>query len=129
AHKAGYKTIADISKERIRRAGKKIREERRKTPPSLPLSGEEQNSKLDTGFKVFKLDQSNFKIWRTDVKEEQALIDQMKLFVDNVKPESTPENMLYELILKSGLDLNVTVSKSEADQKTYFVVEEGKLII
>src|SRR5690606_23205598 len=54
AHKAGYKTIADISKERIRRAGKKIREERRKTPPSLPLSGEEQNSKLDTGFKVFK---------------------------------------------------------------------------
>ncbi len=122
ACKAGYKTIADISKERIRRAGKKIKDEKEK---QLNLDG----GKLDTGFKVFKLDDSNFKIWRTDVKDEKALIEQMNIFVDNVKEESTQDNILYELILKSGLNLNVDIAKKEADKKTYFLVDEGKLVI
>ncbi|MBU0727457.1 site-specific DNA-methyltransferase, partial [Patescibacteria group bacterium] len=122
AYNAGYKTIADIAKERIRRAGKKIREEKGK---QLDLD----SNKLDTGFKVFKLDQSNFKIWRTDVKDEKSLLEQMSIFVDNVKEESIQDNILYELILKSGLDLNVDVAKKEADKKTYFLVGEGKLII
>lgn len=122
AYKAGYKTIADIAKERIRRAGKKIKDEKGK---QLDLDG----NKLDTGFKVFKLDQSNFKIWRTDVKNEKSLLEQMSIFVDNVKSDSTQDNVLYELILKSGLDLNVDVQKKEADKKTYFTVDDGKLVI
>lgn len=93
------------------------------------LFADHKKHKLDTGFKVFKLDESNFKIWRTDVKDEKSLLKQMSIFVDNVKEESTQDNILYELILKSGLDLNVEVAKKEADKKTYFLVDEGKLII
>ncbi len=122
AYEAGYKTIADISKERIRRAGKKITDEK---GSQLDLDG----NKLDTGFKVFKLDQSNFKIWRTDVKNDKELIEQMNIFVDNVKKESTQDNILYELILKSGLDLNVNVEKKKADKKVYYSLDGGKLVI
>jgi adenine-specific DNA-methyltransferase len=121
AYKVGYKTIADIAKERMRRAGKKIKDEKSK---QLDLNG----NKLDTGFRVFKLDESNFKIWRTDVKDEKSLLEQMSIFVDNVKEESTQDNVLYELILKSGLDLNVEVTKKEADKKAYYLVD-GKLAI
>lgn len=84
---------------------------------------------LDTGFKVFKLDESNFKIWRTNIKDEKELMKQMNLFVDNVKAGSNRENILYELILKSGLDLNVDAVKKEADKKSYYAVDAGKLII
>ncbi|MFH1545881.1 MAG: DNA methyltransferase [Patescibacteria group bacterium] len=128
AAKAGFETIADIAKERIRRAGKKIAEEK-----SRKLNFE--NQKLDTGFKVFKLDESNFKIWRSDVSTVEELKKQMDLFVDNVKPvaaknlSSLQENILHELILKSGLDLNVPIAKREADKKQYFALGEGELII
>ncbi|MDP4007748.1 MAG: site-specific DNA-methyltransferase [Candidatus Peregrinibacteria bacterium] len=122
AFKSGYKNISDISKERIRRAGKRIKDEK---GSQLDLDG----NKLDTGFKVFKLDQSNFKIWRTDVKNDEELIEQMNIFVDNVKKESTQDNILYELVLKSGLDLNVDVDKKEADKKAYYLLDGGKLVI
>ena len=122
AAKAGFETIADIAKERIRRAGKKIAEEKN---GKLDF----ENQKLDTGFKVFKLDESNFKIWRSDVSTVEELKKQMDLFVDNVRQESTQENILHELILKSGLDLNVPIVKREMDKKQYFVLGEGELII
>lgn len=122
AYKAGYKTIADITKERIRRAGKKIKDEKGK---QLELD----DNKLDIGFKVFKLDESNFKIWKTDVKDEKSLLEQMRMFVDNVKEESAQDNILYELILKSGLDLNVEVAKKEVEKKAYFLVDRDKLVI
>lgn len=147
AYKAGYKTIADISKERIRRAGKKIREEIReeiakyeiqitKLNGELPTEetlSEIQNlqSKIrnlqsqDTGFKVLKLEDSNFKQWQQfpsaggvaesrGGKEEQAqaLAEQMKLFVDPVSESATVENMVYELLLKSGKDLNAKIFPS-----------------
>lgn len=122
AYKAGYKTIADIAKERIKRAGKKIKDDKGN---QLDID----SNKLDTGFKVFKLDQSNFKIWRTDVKNDKELMEQMNIFIDNVKAESTQDNIMYELILKSGLDLNVAVEKKKADKKTYYSVDNGRLII
>lgn len=122
AHKAGYKTIADIGKERIHRAGKKIKKEKE---GQLNFEGK----KLDTGFKAFKLDESNFKIWRTDLKDKKELIKQMDLFVDNVKKESTQQNILYELILKSGLDLNVPTEKKKYNGKQHFSLDGGKLIV
>lgn len=85
--------------------------------------------KLDLGFKVFRLSESNFKIWRSDVKAPRELEKQMGLFVDNVQPEAKQENILYELILKSGLDLNVSVEAKRSNGKQYFSVDEGRLII
>jgi len=89
AHKAGYETIADIGKERIRRVIDKISAEHGKQP--------------NLGFKVFKLCRSNFRIWRAwGVKTEADLIRQMEMHIDPVIPGATPEALLYELLLKSG---------------------------
>lgn len=124
AFKAGYKTIADIAKERIRRAGKKIAEEiqsenekkkgelnfDQQSPSPWGRAGEGP----DTGFKVLKLSDSNFKQWRQiEGKDAKALEEQMKLFVDPVSEKGTTENMVYELLLKSGKDLNSEIIHKE----------------
>lgn len=116
AAKAGFVTIADIAKERIRRAGRKIREE----------GGDKQ---LDTGFKVFKLDESNFKVWDTQVDGVAELEQQLLDFVDNVRPDARSEDLLYELILKTGLELNVAIEAKEAGGGVYHRIGNGSLII
>lgn len=116
AAKAGFVTIADIAKERIRRAGRKIREE----------SGGKQ---LDTGFKVFKLDESNFKVWDTQVDGVAQLEQQLLDFVDNVRPGAQSEDLLCELILKTGLELNVAIEAKEAGGGVYHRIGNGSLII
>jgi len=122
AQKAGFRTIADIGKERIRRAGRKIAEEK-----AGKLDFEKEG--LDLGFKVFRLEASNFKEWRGDIKTGEELERRMGLFVDNVKGEAVEEDVLYELILKSGLDLNVAVESKKVSGREYFAVDGGKLII
>ncbi len=110
----GLQTIADIGKERIRRAAKKIAKE---NEGKLDFDG----GKLDLGFKVFKLDESNFKQWRADIKTGEELKEQMKMFVDNKKKGSAPEDMLYEIILKnSRFDLNVKLEKKTFDGIEYY---------
>jgi adenine-specific DNA-methyltransferase len=121
--KAGFKTIADIGKERIRRAAKKIKEE---TKGNLDFD----KTKLDLGFKVFKLSESNFKQWRENIKTGEELKEQMKMFVDNTKKESQPEDMLYEIILKnSRFDLNVKISKESFDGVDYYRLVDGVEIV
>jgi adenine-specific DNA-methyltransferase len=123
AFKAGFKTIADIGKERIRRAAKKIKEENK---GKLDFD----KTKLDLGFKVFKLSESNFKQWRENIKTGEELKEQMKMFVDNTKKESRPEDMLYEIILKnSRFDLNVKISKESFDGVDYYRLADGVEII
>jgi adenine-specific DNA-methyltransferase len=123
AFKAGFKTISDIGKERIRRAAKKIAKE---SQGKLDFDGK----KLDLGFKVFKLEQSNFKQWRENIKTGEELKEQMKMFVDNTKKESRPEDMLYEIILKnSRFDLNVKISKESFDGVDYYRLADGVEII
>ncbi len=122
AFKAGFRTIADIGKERIRRAAKKIAKE---SEGKLDFEG----SKPDLGFKVFKLDESNFKEWRSDVKTAETLERQMFEFIDNVKPNANKEHILFELILKSGLDLNVPIEECKMNDGVYYRIDEGKLII
>ncbi|MDD4438717.1 MAG: site-specific DNA-methyltransferase [Tissierellia bacterium] len=117
AHKAGYKTIADIAKERIRRAGKKIQnelvEENRKKKEKLDFEQSNEEIKLDTGFKVFKLSESNFKQWRQPQHHNaEELKEQLKLFIDPVAKSAVIENMAYELLLKSGKDLNSTIENN-----------------
>ena len=115
ARKAGYNTIADIATERIRRAGAQIEKEKKE---HLNHS----DTPLDTGVKVFRLSQSNFKIWNPNIKNEEELLAQMREFVDAVQPDSSTEDILYELILKSGLDLNVDIVEKEIDNKKYFLL-------
>jgi adenine-specific DNA-methyltransferase len=116
AAKADYKTIADIAKERIRRAGSKIKKEH----PDI---------KFDSGFKVFKLDESNFKIWDTQVENIEQLEQQMLDMFDVVRDGSTIEAMLYELILKSGKDLNTTIAQIGSDSDHTFKINDGSLVI
>ncbi|MDD9814782.1 MAG: site-specific DNA-methyltransferase [Gammaproteobacteria bacterium] len=85
ARKAGFKTIADIGKERIRRVIK--------------------NGRLNAGLKVFKLRESNFKLWRGDVQDAAELAAQMQLHTDPLVDGAEEEDILYELLLKSGVSL------------------------
>ena len=118
ATKAGFKNIADISKERIRRVIKKIKQE---------MNGSLEFNDLDLGFKSFKLQESNFKIWDGNINENE-IANQLEAYIDITKPESTVEGMLYELILKSGLSLTATIKQVETafivDDKYAFVLSE-----
>lgn len=144
AYKAGYKTIAEISKERIRRAAKKIQaeidEEKKKKAGQLNFENQEnqdnpknQGSDIDLGFKVLKLADSNFKQWQQiegkDLSDRQAgakaLAEQMKLFVDPVSETATIENMVYELLLKSGKDLNSTIESKDG----FYAINKTELIL
>ena len=100
AYKAGYNTIADIGKERIRRVIQKIEKEIAEKPDLF------DKGKLDLGFKVFKLSPSSFKIWRgSEIDSEEKLIEQLDAFTDPSKPGAEKANMLYELMLKAGHEL------------------------
>tara|TARA_B100001287_G_scaffold274655_1_gene280405 strand:- start:2433 stop:4304 length:1872 start_codon:yes stop_codon:yes gene_type:complete len=115
AFKAGYKTIAEIGKERIRRAAKKIAEE-----------NPEKAKDLDLGFKVFKLDSSNIKGWDGNPEDvQQSLLDA----VSNIKEERTEEDVLYEILLKYGLDLTLPIEEKQIEGKTVFNVGYGALFI
>lgn len=129
---AGCRTIADIGKERIRRVIKKIK------PEYIEKSKEAQNSllkdvediddtpELDLGFKVFKLDSSNIKPWDADFDNlETSLLDT----VENVKPDRSEADILYELLLKYGLDLAVPIEKREIAGKTMYVIGSGALVV
>ncbi len=123
AYKAGYKTIADIGKERIRRVIRKIENtdtphpnplpqgERGLFPPPLTGGGEgEGGNKHALGFKVFKFSPSNFKIWRgSEIDSEEKLAEQLNAFTNPVKPDAEKKNMLYELMLKAGYELTSQV--------------------
>lgn len=134
AYKAGYHTIADVGKERIRRVIKKIEEEQvKKTKVSESrLPGlEEGQLQLDLGFKVFKLDKSNFKIWDGSNPEEteEVIIQQLIHHIDHIDPEATQEDILYELLLKAGFMPTLQVEKVELAGKTVFSIAEGALLI
>jgi adenine-specific DNA-methyltransferase len=116
AAKVGFVTIADIAKERIRRAGRKITEEN-------------PDKHIDVGFQTFKLDESNFKIWNTQIENVEQLEQQMLEMFDNVREGSTEEAMLYELILKSGKELTVAIEEKEAGGEKFFRINDGSLVI
>ena len=110
ASKAGFNTIAEIAKERIRRAGRQISD------------GLQNGSEIDTGFKVFKLAESGFKQWRQPGQADtEALQGELSLNIDSVLSETPSENLLYELMLRMGLKLTCKVSFSD---DVYFVEDE-----
>lgn len=147
AYKAGYETIADISKERIRRAAKNVKAEIEKEIAELQskikdLKGQlptddnlseiadfesqiQQLQSQDLGFKVFKLSESNFKQWQPKPKDANELAEQMKLFVNPVNGTPTPEAMTFELLLKAGLNLNSNIETRQG----FYLIDEDQLAI
>jgi len=127
AFKAGYKTIAEIGKERIRRAGKKIVEELKEENQKLNL-GEEMvdPEKLDIGFRVYKTDSSNMK----DVFYHPYDVDQNKLpfVVSNIKEDRTAEDLLTQVMLELGLTLDLPIEKMSILGNTVYVVQANALI-
>ncbi|MGA3207549.1 MAG: site-specific DNA-methyltransferase [Syntrophales bacterium] len=126
AHKAGYKTIADIGKERIRRVIKRIKDEQEKKKDMF--SGDKPQP--DLGFKVFKLQPSNFKLWDGDVaKDEEAIKKQIELFVEHINPQSSQEDILYEILLKSGFPLTTKIEKTVLAERDVFSIADGSMLI
>lgn len=125
AYKAGYKTICEIGKERIRRAGKKIREENADNSSLLT-----PNSKLDTGFRVLKCDTSNMKdVYYNPAEYEVNMFSRLE---DNIKEDRTPEDLLFQVMLDLGILLSskIQVRSVEVGMRSYsyFDVEDGYLI-
>ena len=115
AYKAGYKTICEIGEERIRRAGKKIKEE-------SPLT----TTDLDIGFRVFKVDSTNMEdVYYRPADYSQG---QMVLFADNIKPDRTPEDLLFQVMLDLGILLSSDIQETEIAGKKVFSVADGYLI-
>ena len=126
AHKAGYKNICEIGKERIRRAGKKILEEH------TQVTMEEDKQPLDVGFRVFKLDTSNLKTWdATPIEDEQLdlLYQRMNTMIHRVKPERTDLDMIYEIMLKLGVPLTYSVTSFSVNNKTVYGVGDDYLLL
>lgn len=118
AYKAGYKNICEIGKERIRRAGKKVKEE-------AGLQG--QN--LDTGFRVLKLDSSNME----DVYYTPAEFEMGSLFAENVKADRTSEDLLFQVMLDLGVELSAQIKNEKLEMKdgrtiTVHNVDDGYLM-
>ena len=113
AYKAGYKSICEIGKERIRRAGKKIKEE-------SPLTTQD----LDTGFRVLKLDSSNMQ----DVYYTPSEFNEQKLFDDNIKPDRTEEDLLFQTMIELGIELSAKIEKRSIAGKTVWSVSDGYLM-
>ena len=111
-YKDGYKTICDIGEERIRRAGKRIKEE--------------TDADIDYGFRVFKIDSSNMKdIYYRPADTQQTLLD---MLADNIKEDRTPEDLLFQVMLDLGVLLSSKIEETEIASKKVFNVADGFLI-
>ena len=117
AFKAGYATIAEITKERIRRAGEKIKQD---------FKDKEGIEKLDIGFKAFKLDSSNIVAWDGN---PDNLAEQLDAFANNIKTDRTEEDILFEILLKYGLDLTVAIEEKTIAKQNVYSVGLGTLFI
>ena len=110
AFKAGYTNIAEISKERIRRAGSAIKD---------------GNANVDVGFRVVKVGTSNMAdvFYAPDAVDRQSL----DLFVDNIKPDRTPEDLLFQVMLDWGVDLSLPIANETIQDKQVFFVDGNAL--
>ena len=125
AYKAGYQNICEIGKERIRRAGEKIKQEIEAENAQLK-TGEDPKKVPDIGFKVFKLDSSNLKKWQPDYDDfNQSLLDSIDNYVDG----RTELDVVYEIMLKMGLELTYPLETCAVKEKNIYVIAYGALMI
>ena len=114
-YKAGFSNIADLSKERIRRAGAKIL-----------ADNPDQVGKLDVGFRVLKIDSSNMKDVHTDPRElkQGELLDS----VSHIKPDRSGEDLLFQVMLNQGIELSQSITRETVEGKTVYIVGQDNLI-
>lgn len=159
AYKAGYKNICEIGKERIRRAGEKLKDTLESSglfvraakryqdqhgslkgltyaeweeSPDVINAKQEMAAKLDVGFRVFKLDTSNLETWdATPIENEQLdlLYQRMNNMIHRVKPERTDLDMIYEIMLKLGVPLTYSVTPFSINNKTVYGVGDDCLLL
>lgn len=115
AYKAGYKNICEIGKERIRRAGRKIKDENK---------DKEGIEKLDIGFRVLKLDTSNME----DVYYTPQEFTMQSLFTENVKADRTGEDLLFQVMLDLGIELSAKIETRQIAGKTVHIVDDNYLV-
>lgn len=126
AFNAGYKTIAEISKERIRRAAAKIKAEAEANTDLLT----EEKAPLDLGFRVFKLQKSNFKVWDATLEKDAANIQlALEAHIDHIDPNASQKAILFELLLKAGFELTTPIETLTLANKTVFSIADGALLI
>ena len=126
AYKAGYKNICEIGEERIRRAGKKIKEDLKAKQPDLFTNGNDDKQTLGTGFRVFRIDSSNMKdvyFAPKDLKPQQ-----LEFFADNVKEDRTELDLLYGCMVDWGVQLSLPLSTETIDGVTVYTVNDGDLV-
>ena len=149
-----YPTIADITKERVRRViqkladgdaekGKKKKKTKKEQQPSLFAANEldaesplrdsaspRETDQQDLGFRVFKLDQSNFTTWDAGIEHDaQELERQLELHIDHIRDGRSPDDILYELLLKSGFPLTTPIETLSLEGKTVYRAAGGALAI
>lgn len=115
AFNAGYHTISELGKDRIRRVVKKIKKEH-----------PEKSNSMDLGFKVFKLDSSNIKSWDGN---PDRLKDSLFDAVENIKSDRSEEDVLYEILIKYGLDISLPIEVREIEDEKVFNVGNGSLFV
>lgn len=114
AHAAGYSSVAEIAKERIRRAGAKIKADNATTAPNL-----------DIGFRVLKIDTSNMKdVYYAPDEVKQG---QLEMLTDNIKEDRTPEDLLFQVLVDWGVDLALPITQETIAKKKVFFVDGNAL--
>lgn len=122
ANKAGYKTIAEITKERIRRAGELLVKQEYKDKEGI--------EKLDIGFRAFKLDSSNIQAWDTAVDQFEGQLDAFAANNgDSIKTGRSQEDVLFEILLKYGLDLTLPIQEKQVDGCKIYNIGYGAMYI
>ena len=120
AKERGFENIAQLSRERIRRAASAVEGE------SADLLNDTEMPLLDRGFRSFALAKSNFRVWEG---KAEGVATELDLHVQNVDPSTSPEDIVYELLLKAGFALTTKVKAKEMAGKTVYSVEDGSLLI
>lgn len=122
------KSIADIGRERIRHVIEKIDDARKDAAKQKNLLNEPETLS-DLGFRAFRLDTSNFTVWDGRVPANGKIEKQIELFIDHIDPHSTDEEILYELLLKSGFALTTPVAEKKIAGKKVYSIDDNALLI
>lgn len=126
AFTAGFLTISDISKERIRKVIQKLKSEASQKVDMFNNKSETQ----DLGFKVFKLRSSNFKIWDSNIEKNSEVVQgALDLHVENISQEAQQEGVLFEILLKAGFELTTPIEKLNLESKVVFSIEDGEMLV
>lgn len=128
AYKDGYRTICDIGEERIRRAGEKVKKDliEKNNKESMLSKTQINPEQLDIGFKVFSLDTSNLREWQAEFDDIEVNID---LLEGNLVDGRSEEDLLYEIILKNGLDLTYPINEIISEEAKIYDVAFGNLFV